>query len=98
MSCYLASALDTQALTTPELQQSPTFTICSPSRSAPRAMPHTLPQDAARARLQGAKAFVTQHLARHELSAAIVAAHLGVTPALRRHEMAGTSPAITSKL
>jgi hypothetical protein len=32
------------------------------------------------ARLQGAKAFVTQHLARHELSAAIVAAHLGVTP------------------
>ena len=32
------------------------------------------------ARLLGAKAFVTQHLARHELSAAIVAAHLGVTP------------------
>jgi hypothetical protein len=82
VSCYLASALDTQALTTPELQQSPTFTICSPSCSAPRAMPHTLPQDAACARRgwQGAKAFVTQHLARHELSATIVAAHLGVTP------------------
>jgi AraC-like DNA-binding protein len=32
------------------------------------------------ARLRGAKAFVTQHLARHELSAATAAAHLGVTP------------------
>src|SRR5262249_51961313 len=32
------------------------------------------------ARLRAAKAFVTQHLARHELSVATVAAHLGVTP------------------
>jgi hypothetical protein len=83
VSCYLASALDTQALTTPELQQSPTFTICSPSWcSAPRAMPHKIAtgRGVRAARLQGAKAFVTQHLARHELSAAIVAAHLGVTP------------------
>jgi hypothetical protein len=66
--------------------QSPTFTICSPSRSARRAMPHTLPQDATCARRGciAPKAFVTQHLVRHELSAVIVAAHLGVTP-LRRH-------------
>jgi hypothetical protein len=56
--CYLASALDNQALTTPEVEQSPIFTICSPSRSQTAA-------------------FVTQHLASHELPAVIVAAHLG---------------------
>lgn len=50
-----------RALATPEVEQSPMFTICLPSRSATAA-------------------FVTQHLASHELPAVIVAAHLSDTP------------------
>jgi AraC-like DNA-binding protein len=81
---YLASALDTEALTTPELQQlavTHVYDLLAVALGATRdAAAVATGRGVRAARLRAAKAFVTQHLARHDLSAAPVAAHLGVTP------------------
>jgi AraC-like DNA-binding protein len=81
---YLASALDTEALLTPELQQlavTHVHDLLAVALGATRDAAHIATGRGVRAaRLRAAKAFVTQHLARHELSVATVAAHLGVTP------------------
>jgi AraC-like DNA-binding protein len=81
---YLATALDTEALVTQELQQlavTHVHDLLAIALGAMRDAAHIAAGRGVRAaRLRGAKAFVTQHLARHELSAATVAAHLGVTP------------------
>jgi AraC-like DNA-binding protein len=81
---YLASALDTEALVTPELQQlavTHVHDLLALALGATRDAAHVATGRGVRAaRLRAAKAFVTQHLARHELSVATVAAHLGVTP------------------
>ena len=81
---YLASALDTEALMTPELQQlavTHVYDLLALALGATRdAAAIAVGRGVRAARLRAAKAFITEHLARHELSAATVAAHLGVTP------------------
>jgi len=80
---YLATALDTKALVTPELQQlavTHVHDLLAVALGATRDAAHVATGRGVRAaRLRAAKALVTQHLARHDLSAATVAAHLGVT-------------------
>jgi AraC-like DNA-binding protein len=81
---YLASALDTEALMTPELQQlvvSHVYDLLAVALGATRdAAAMAAGRGVPAARLRAAKAFVTQQLGRRDLSAATVAAHLGVTP------------------
>jgi AraC-like DNA-binding protein len=81
---YLGSARDTQALATPELQQLAVTHVydlmavaLGPTRDAEEIANG---RGVRAARLRAAKAYVTQQLGRHDLSAATVAAHLGVTP------------------
>src|SRR6266487_2010120 len=73
---YLASALDTEALVTPELQQlavTHVHDLLALALGATRDAAHVATGRGVRAaRLRAAKAFVTQHLARHELSVATV--------------------------
>ncbi|HEY7663356.1 MAG TPA: helix-turn-helix domain-containing protein [Xanthobacteraceae bacterium] len=81
---YLASALDTEALMTPELQQLAVTHVYDLLALVLGATRDTVAIAAGRgvraARLRAAKAFILRHLGRHDLSAATVAAHLGVTP------------------
>jgi AraC-like DNA-binding protein len=81
---YLASALDTEALMTPELQQLAVTHVHDLLALALGATREAAAMAAGRgvraARLRAAKDFIVQHLGRHDLSAAMVAAHLGVTP------------------
>jgi AraC-like DNA-binding protein len=81
---YLASALDTEALVTPELQQLAVTHVCdllAMTLGATRDATEIANARGVRAaRLRATKAFVMQQLGRHELTTATVAAHLGVTP------------------
>jgi AraC-like DNA-binding protein len=81
---YLASALDSEALITPELQQlavTHVYDLLAVALGATRdAAAIATGRGVRAARLRAAKAFVVQQLGRHDLSAATVAAHLGVTP------------------
>jgi AraC-like DNA-binding protein len=81
---YLASALDTEALLSPELQQlavTHVYDLLAVALGATRdAAAVAAGRGVRAARSRAAKAFVMQQLGRHELSAATVAAHLGVTP------------------
>lgn len=81
---YLASALDSDALITPELQQlavTHVYDLLAVALGATRdATELAIGRGVRTARLRAAKAFITQHLARRDLSPATVAAHLGVTP------------------
>ncbi len=82
--CYLAGALDTEALMTPELQQlavTHVYDLLALALGATRdAAAIAAGRGVRAARLRAAKAFIMRHFARHDLSAATVAAHLGVTP------------------
>jgi AraC-like DNA-binding protein len=81
---YLASALDTEALLSPELQQlavTHVYDLLAVALGATRdATAMAMGRGVRAARLRAAKAFVMQQLGRHDLSVATVAAHLGVTP------------------
>jgi AraC-like DNA-binding protein len=81
---YLAGALDTEALLSPELQQlavAHVYDLLAVALGATRdAAAVAAGRGVRAARSRAAKAFVMQQLGRHELSAATVAAHLGVTP------------------
>jgi AraC-like DNA-binding protein len=81
---YLASVLDTEALTTPQLQQlavTHVYDLLAVALGATRdAAAMAAGRGVRAARLRAAKAFVAQQLGRHDLSVATVAAHLGVTP------------------
>jgi AraC-like DNA-binding protein len=97
---YLASALDTEALVTPELQQlavTHVHDLLALALGATRdAAAIATGRGARAARLRAAKAFVMQQLGRHDLSAATVAAHLGVTPRYV-HMLFATEPASLSE-
>jgi AraC-like DNA-binding protein len=81
---YLASALDTGALVTPELQQlavTHVYDLLSVALGATRDATETAMGRGVRAeRLRAAKAFIVRHLGRRDLNTATVAMHLGVTP------------------
>jgi AraC-like DNA-binding protein len=81
---YLASALDSEALVTPELQQlavTHVYDLLAVVLGATRdATELAMGRGVRAARLRAVKAFIMQQLGRHDLSAATVAAHLGVTP------------------
>ncbi len=81
---YLASALDTEALLSPELQQlavTHVYDLLALALGATRdAAAVAAGRGVRAARLRAAKAFIMQHFCRHDLSAATVAAHLDVTP------------------
>jgi AraC-like DNA-binding protein len=81
---YLATALDAEALIAPELQQlavAHVYDLLAVALGATRdAMEIATGRGMRAARLHSAKNFIMQHLGRHDLSAATVAAHLGVTP------------------
>jgi hypothetical protein len=97
---YLASALDTEALVTPELQQlavTHVHDLLALALGATRdAAAIATGRGARAARLRAAKAFVMEQLSRHDLSAATVAAHLGVTPRYV-HMLFATEPASLSE-
>lgn len=81
---YLASALDVEALMTPELQQlavTHVHDLLALALGATRdAAAIATGRGMRAARLQAAKTFVMQHLGGHDLTVATVATHLGVTP------------------
>lgn len=81
---YLASALDAEALLSSELQQlavTHVYDLLAVALGATRdAAALAAGRGVRAARLNAAKAFVMRQLGRHQLSAAAVAAHLGVTP------------------
>jgi AraC-like DNA-binding protein len=81
---YLASALDTDALITPELQElaaTHVYDLLAMALGGTRhATKRALERGVRAARLRSARALVMQQLGRHDLSAATVAAQLGVTP------------------
>ena len=81
---YLASAFDIEALVAPELQQLAVAHVHDLLALALGATRDAVAIAAGRgvraARLRAAKAFILRHLGRHDVSAATVAAHLGVTP------------------
>ena len=81
---YLETARDTEALVTPELQHTAVTHIHDLLAIALGATRDATQTGHARgvraARLRVAKAFILSHLERHDLSAADVAAHLGITP------------------
>jgi AraC-binding-like domain len=81
---YLATALDTDALVAAELQQlavAHVYDLLAVAMGATRdAAAIAAGRGVPAARLRAAKAFVAQQLGHRDLSAATVAAHLGVTP------------------
>jgi AraC-like DNA-binding protein len=81
---YLATAFDTDALVAAELQQlavAHVYDLLAAAIGATRdAAAIAAGRGVPAARLRAAKAFVTQQLGHRDLSAATVAAHLGVTP------------------
>jgi AraC-like DNA-binding protein len=81
---YLASTLDSEALITPELQQlavTHVHDLLAVVLGATRDATELATGRGVRAaRVRAAKAFIMQQLGHHDLSAATVAAHLGVTP------------------
>jgi AraC-like DNA-binding protein len=81
---YLATAFDTDALVAAELQPlavAHVYDLLAVAMGATRdAAAIAAGRGVPAARLRAAKAFVTQQLGHRDLSAATVAAHLGVTP------------------
>jgi AraC-like DNA-binding protein len=81
---YLENARDAQALVTPQLQQlavTHVYDLVAMALGATRDAGEIAKGRGVRAaRLRAARTFILRNLARHELSAAVVAAHLGVTP------------------
>jgi AraC-like DNA-binding protein len=81
---YLESVRDMQALTTAELQHVATthiYDLLAVALGATRdATEIAHGRGVPAARLRAAKAFITRQIGRHDLSASLVAAHLGVTP------------------
>ena len=84
LASYLACLLDAETLIEPELQRiavAHVYDLLAVALGATRdAMEIAAGRGVRAARLYAAKAFVMQQLGRHDLSVAIVAAHLGVTP------------------
>lgn len=81
---YLENARDAQALVTPQLQHlavTHIYDLVAMAVGATRDARETAKGRGVRAaRLRAARAFVLRNLARHDLSAATLALHLGVTP------------------
>jgi AraC-like DNA-binding protein len=81
---YLASMFDAEVLMTPELQQlaaTHVYDLLAVALGATRdTVAMAMVGGVRAARLRAAKAFILQHLGRHDLCEATVAGHLGVTP------------------